>query len=32
MAMIRKGRVHNIEGHDSQAQTSFITGIFQIAA
>ena len=32
MAMIRKGQVHNIEGHDIQAQASFIAGIFRIAA
>jgi IS6 family transposase len=32
MAMIRKGQVHNIEGHDIRAQASFIADIFQTAA
>jgi IS6 family transposase len=32
MAMIRKGQVHNIDGHDIQAQANFVAGIFQIAA
>jgi IS6 family transposase len=32
MAMVRKGQVHNICGPDMQAQTSFIAGLFDIAA
>ena len=32
MAMIRKGQVHNIDGHDMQAQNDFVSGLFQIAA
>jgi transposase-like protein len=32
MAMIRKGQVHNIDGHDIQAQTGFVAGLFQMAA
>lgn len=30
--MIRKGQVHNIKGHDTQAQANFVAGLFQIAA
>ena len=32
MAMIRKGQVRNIGGRDIQAQTAFISGMFQMAA
>jgi hypothetical protein len=32
MAMIRKGQVHNIDGHDIRAQTGSVVGIFQMAA
>jgi hypothetical protein len=32
MAMVRKGQVQGIGGHDMQAQTSFIAGLFQVAA
>ncbi len=32
MAMTRKGQVHNIGGHDIQAQTTFIASFFQVAA
>src|SRR6202041_3675859 len=32
MAMIRKGRVHNIDGRDMQALTIFVTSFFQMAA
>jgi len=32
MAMIRKGRAHNIDGHDMQAHTAFVGSLFQIAA
>ena len=32
MAMIRKGQVHNIDGHDIPAQTAFVAGLFQMAA
>ena len=32
MAMIRKGQVHNIDGRDIQAQTTFVAGLFQMAA
>jgi transposase-like protein len=31
MAMIRKGQVHNIGGHDMQAQTTFVAMIFALA-
>jgi transposase, IS6 family len=32
MAMIRRGQVHNIGGRDMQAQTIFVTSLFQMAA
>ena len=32
MAMIRKGQVHGIGGHDMPAQTAFVAGLFQVAA
>jgi hypothetical protein len=32
MAMIRKGQVHNVDGHDMQAPTAFFDSLFQIAA
>jgi hypothetical protein len=32
MAMIRKGQVHNVGGHDMQAQATFIAGLFRMAA
>jgi transposase-like protein len=32
MAMMRKGQVRNISGNDIRAQTTFIAGLFQIAA
>ena len=32
MAMIRKGQVHTIDGHDMRAQTAFVAGLFKIAA
>jgi len=32
MAMIRKGQVHNVDGHDIQAQAAFVDTLFQIAA
>jgi transposase, IS6 family len=32
MAMISKGQVHNIDGHDMQAQSAFVAGNFRIAA
>ncbi len=32
MAMIRKGQVHTIDGHDIQAQTTFVASLFEIAA
>jgi transposase-like protein len=32
MAMIRKGQVHGIGGHDMPAQTTFVADLFQIAA
>ncbi len=28
MAMIRKGQVHNIDGHDIRAQTAFVAAFF----
>jgi hypothetical protein len=31
MAMIRKGQVHNIDGHNMQAQTAFVDSLFQMA-
>jgi transposase, IS6 family len=32
MAMMRKGQVRNIEGHDMPAQAAFIAELFQMAA
>jgi len=32
MAMIRKGQVHNVGGHDIHGQTAFISSLFQVAA
>jgi IS6 family transposase len=32
MAMIRKGQIRQIGGSDIQAQSSFVAGLFQIAA
>jgi hypothetical protein len=32
MAMIRKGQVHNIDGRDMEAQTIFVTSLFQMTA
>ena len=32
MAMVRKGQVRNIGGHDMRAQAGFIAGLFQTAA
>ena len=32
MAMIRKGQVHNVGGHDMRAQAAFIAGLFEVAA
>ncbi len=32
MAMIRKGQVHTIDGHDIQTQTAFVASLFEIAA
>ena len=32
MTMIRKGQVHNVDGHDMQAQAAFVDSLFQIAA
>jgi len=32
MAMIRKGQIHNLDGHDTQAQTIFVASLFQVAA
>jgi hypothetical protein len=32
MAMIRKGQVHNIGGHDMQAQAAFVADLFQVVA
>jgi hypothetical protein len=32
MAMIRKGQVHNIDGHDIRAQTAFVAILFHVAA
>ncbi len=32
MAMIRKGQVHNIHGHDMQVQTAFVANLFEMAA
>jgi len=32
MAMIRKGQVHNIHGHDTLAQAAFVASLLQIAA
>jgi transposase, IS6 family len=32
MAMIRKGQIRHIDGNDIQAQSSFVAGLFQIAA
>lgn len=32
MAMIRKGQVHNIGGHDMQEQNASVAALFQIAA
>jgi transposase-like protein len=32
MAMIRKGQVHSIGGHDMPAQTVFVATLFNVAA
>ncbi len=32
MAMVRKGQVRNIGGHDIRAQATFVAELFQIAA
>jgi hypothetical protein len=32
MAMIRKGQIRHIDGSDIQVQSSFVAGLFQIAA
>jgi IS6 family transposase len=32
MAMLRKGQVRSISGHDISAQATFIAGLFQVAA
>jgi IS6 family transposase len=32
MAMIRKGQVHGIGGHDMAAQAAFVAGLFKVAA
>ncbi len=32
MAMIRKGQVHTIDGHDIRAQAAFVASLFQVAA
>jgi hypothetical protein len=32
MAMIRKGQIRHIGSNDIQAQSSFVAGLFQIAA
>jgi IS6 family transposase len=32
MAMIRRGQIRHIDGSDIQAQSSFVAGLFQIAA
>ena len=32
LAMIRKGQIRHIAGNDIQAQSSFVAGLFQIAA
>ena len=32
MAMIRKGQIRNIRGNDIKAQSTFIAGLFEIAA
>ena len=31
MAMIGKGPVHNIDGHDIEAQAAFIASLFHVA-